>query len=140
MCDISTKTSPHHHSNLSTTQSQILWYLISDSARLRQLALERFGPDKLITQTAAAHHIVCGKTDKCKDTDEEQQNAALTAAAGDMLSLSMTDFHVLTDRSGFGKVASAIGMGWHTVWFGGASVCFAPGWFDPFTHMYMTDP
>ena len=97
----------------------MLWYLISDSARLRQLALERFGADKLVTQTAAAHHIVCGKTDKCKDTDEAQQNAALTAAAGDMLSLSLTDFQVLTDRSGFGKVASAIGMGWHTVWFGG---------------------
>jgi hypothetical protein len=97
----------------------VLWYLISDSARLRQLALERYGPDKLVTQTAAAHHIVCGKTDKCKDTDEAQQNAALTAAAGDMLSLSLTDFQVLTDRSGFGKVASAIGMGWHTVWFGG---------------------
>lgn len=99
--------------------NQVLWYLISDSARLRQLALERFGADKLVTQTAAAHHIVCGKTDKCKDTDEAQQNAALTAAAGDMLSLSLTDFQVLTDRSGFGKVASAIGMGWHTVWFGG---------------------
>jgi len=97
----------------------VLWYLVSDSSRLRQLALERFGADKLVTATAAAHHIVCGKSDKCNEVDEAQQNGALTAAAGDMLSLSLTDFQVLTDRSGFGKVASAIGMGWHTVWFGG---------------------
>jgi hypothetical protein len=72
----------------------VLWYLISDSSRLRQLALERFGAEKLVTQTVAAHHIVCGKGKKCKDTDEAQQNAALMEAAGDMLTLSLTDFQV----------------------------------------------
>jgi hypothetical protein len=41
-----------------------------------------------------------------------------------VLKHACTPPQVLTDRSGFGKVASAIGMGWHTVWFGGELLCW----------------
>lgn len=85
----------------------MLWYLISDSARLRQLALEHFGADKLVTQTQEAHHIVCGKSAKCKDTDDAEQALALTAAAGDMLTLSTTDFQVWCARGEGGVCARA---------------------------------
>lgn len=97
--------------------AQVLWYLISDSARLRKKALGRF-KDRVVTSTAPRKHVACNVGD-CQ-AEGRNQTQALLDAVGDLLSLAQTDYQVLTQKSGFGKVAAALAIdNWHSVYWPG---------------------
>ena len=100
---------------------QVLWYLVSDSQRLKELAVDKFGAELLVTSTAApSRHVICakdtGRTDCGKEAREEMAGS-LAAAAADMMGLAETDYIVLTRKSGFGKVAAWLNPRWHHVWW-----------------------
>ncbi len=98
--------------------SQVLWYLISDSARLRAEALARYGLHKVVTLTKAHAHVACNVV----DCHRHNQTQALLDAVGDLLSLAKTDYQILTQKSGFGKVAVSLLIDqWHNVYWPGAS-------------------
>jgi hypothetical protein len=103
-------------------ESQVMWYLISDSRRLRKRALKRFGAEKLVTLTREHAHVACNVV----DCSRHNQTQALLDAVGDLLSLSGTDYQVLTQKSGFGKVAASLATHhWHNVyWPGGYALGF----------------
>ena len=97
--------------------SKVLWYLVSDSQRLKELALDEFGPDLLVTSTEPSRHVLCVK-DGLTDCNERDDMAdSLAAAAADMMGLAETDYIILTHKSGFGKVAAWLNMRWHNVWW-----------------------
>lgn len=99
--------------------SPVLWYLISDSTRVRTKALKRFGADKLVTLTTEHKHVACNVVDCAR----HNQTQALVDAVGDILSLSKTDYFVLTQKSGFGKVAASLAIDrWHNVYWPGAPI------------------
>lgn len=99
--------------------SPVVWYLISDSARVRKKALKRFGPEKLVTLTREHKHVACNVVD-CARFNQTQ---ALVDAVGDILSLAQTDYQVLTQKSGFGKVAASLAIDqWHNVYWPGALI------------------
>lgn len=94
----------------------MIWYLISDSKVLREQAQRRFG-DKVWTQTHEVKHMSCGKFDHCEHWN---QTSTIAEAAADMLSLAQTDALVLTQKSGFGKVAAWTRVDkWHHIWWPG---------------------
>jgi hypothetical protein len=86
----------------SSNSSSVKWYLISDSLELRIAAKREFG-DKLITDTSTAStHTYCS-------TNCSSAAYSMAHAAGDMLSLSLTDYQVFTRDSGFGLISGWIG-------------------------------
>lgn len=100
--------------------AQVIWYLISDSKALREQAQQRFG-DKVWTQTHEVKHMSCGKFDHC---DHWNQTSTIAEAAADMLSLAQADALVLTQKSGFGKVAAWTRIDkWHHIWWPGTFCC-----------------
>ena len=93
----------------------MIWYLISDSKSLREQALKKFGPAKLWTQTTEHRHMSCGKFHHC---DQWNGTSTIADAAADMLSLAQADALVLTQKSGFGKVAAWTQTDkWHQIWW-----------------------
>ncbi len=96
---------------------KVLWYLVSDSQRLKELALERFGPDLLVTSTEPSRHVICAKDGLTDCSEADEMADSLAAAAADMMGLAETDYIVLTRKSGFGKVAAWLNMRWHNVWW-----------------------
>jgi hypothetical protein len=106
------------------TDSQVLWYVISDSDEVRKKALAKFGPKLLVTLTREAKHVACNVVD-CGDRNQTQ---ALVEAVGDIMSLSKTEFKVLTQKSGFGKVAASVAIDqWHNVYWPGKDNCLGLG-------------
>lgn len=102
-----------------TPDTPVVWYLVSDSARVRKKALKRFGQDKLVTLTREHKHVACNVVD-CARFNQTQ---ALVDAVGDILSLAQTDYQVLTQKSGFGKVAASLAIDhWHNVYWPGALI------------------
>ena len=97
--------------------SKVVWYLVSDSQRLKELALDKFGPDLLVTSTEASRHVICAKDGLTDCSESDDMADSLAAAAADMMGLAETDYIVLTRKSGFGKVAAWLNMRWHNVWW-----------------------
>lgn len=116
----------------------VLWYLISDSALLRKKALKRFGPEKVVTLTQDHNHVACNVV-HCGGRDQAQ---ALVDAVGDLISLSKTDYKVLTQKSGFGKVAASLAIdNWHGTYWPGTLLnqwMSSPHdvWVGPFGHFH----
>ncbi|EWM20209.1 hypothetical protein Naga_100946g2 [Nannochloropsis gaditana] len=105
----------HHKRTPETTK--VVWYLVSDSLRLKELALMKFGQDLVVTSTEPSRHVLCAK-DGLTDCNESGEMAeSLAAAAADMMGLAETDYIILTRQSGFGKVAAWLNMRWHNVWW-----------------------
>jgi hypothetical protein len=105
----------HHKRTPETTK--VVWYLVSDSLRLKELALEKFGQELVVTSTEPSRHVLCAK-DGLTDCNESGEMAeSLAAAAADMMGLAETDYIILTRQSGFGKVAAWLNMRWHNVWW-----------------------
>jgi hypothetical protein len=94
----------------------ILWYLISDSSLLRMEALKRYGPEKVVTLTREHKHVACNVV----ECSSHNQTQTLLNAVGDILSLSKTDYKILTQKSGFGKVAVSLATHqWHNTYWPG---------------------
>lgn len=91
--------------NKAAAGRAILWYLIADSLPLRLAAKRKYG-DKLITDVVTKPmHSDC-EINRIGACNIETVSEALRLAAGDILSLSFADYHVLTKDSGFGRVGA----------------------------------
>jgi hypothetical protein len=92
----------------------VLWYVTSDSATLRKLILQRFGADKVVTQTEHFEHGGCQhKNESCA---EQALATSIVMASGQLWSMAMTDYQIFTRDSGFGRVGAWLSMRWHNMY------------------------
>jgi hypothetical protein len=86
------------------------WYLISDSLELRQAAQRHFGAKLLTDDTYRPIHTYCPVNSAmglpCGFNQEERIREATVRAAGDLLSFALTDYHIFSRESGFGRVGA----------------------------------
>jgi hypothetical protein len=101
---------------------KVLWYLNSDSQQLRKAAKTVYG-DKLITDDELKMtHPDCHQ-DKPKgansssttDCEQAAMDEALQHSLGAMLTFSMTDYHVITKGSGFGRLGAWLSGRWGNI-------------------------
>lgn len=103
---------------------KVLWYLNSDSQQLRKAAKTIYG-DKLITDDELKMtHPDCHQ-DRPHGTNSSSPSAACQQAAmdealqhslGAMLTFSMTDYHVITAASGFGRLGAWLSGRWGNIY------------------------
>jgi hypothetical protein len=83
---------------------------MSDSLEVRRLAKCRLGA-KLVTDIGTSPgHLTCHDGGSC---DSDSQVQALRLAVGDLLSFSLTDYHVYSQKSGFGRMGAWLSLNWH---------------------------
>eukprot|EP01035_Chromulina_nebulosa_P023631 gene23631-30642_t len=86
------------------------WYLISDSLELRQAAQRHFGVKLLTDDAYRPMHTYCPVNSAmglpCGSNQEERMREATVRAAGDLLSFALTDYHIFSRESGFGRVGA----------------------------------
>lgn len=96
---------------------KVVWYLNSDSRQLRVAAKEMYG-EKVITDTSTvAVHPDCSylNPESCR---KDTMDAAMQHAVGAMLTFSMTDFHVISYVSGFGRLPAWLSGKWDNLLYG----------------------
>eukprot|EP00775_Hariotina_reticulata_P006113 gene6113-6352_t len=85
---------------------KVIWFLNSDSLALRQAAHQEYGV-KLLTETISpAVHIDCSNqfNRNLSRCDSAWADVAMQDAVGAMLTFSMTNYHIISKKSGFGKL------------------------------------
>jgi hypothetical protein len=90
-------------SSFMKASEQVVWLLVSDSIQLKQAAMRAY-PHKVVTLQGSLLH----STLYPEDTSEETAKDALVVAAADMHLLSLSDYHVITLKSGFGRLSVAL--------------------------------
>jgi hypothetical protein len=113
-------------SALAVPGQRIIWYLLSDNGSFRRAAKDRYG-DKILTDTALqAVHTDCKRNRDATLCSESTMNVALQQSIGSMLALSLTDYHVISRKSGFGRLGAWLSGRWanmHEIMWGEPSVC-----------------
>lgn len=89
-------------------EHRVVWYLISDSVRLRRLAAEAFGPKLLTSLGTTVKH-----TRKKRDTDPAEVQRAFRAAVAEVWLFSLCDYHVPSLHSGFGRTGAYMSGRYH---------------------------
>jgi hypothetical protein len=104
------------HKNISKRSikplSGIVWYLLADTGSLRQKFGQRYGRQgsavipgwgrKIVVNTQAVsdlRHVI---------KDEQSSISSFYLAVGELWSFSLVDHHILTRKSGFGKVGAML--------------------------------
>lgn len=100
-----------------TPNRSVIWYVTSDSLRLRQLAKRRFGNKVLTQENMHYAHGDCGHSQEksyggCTTTS---QDLSIQIASGQLWAMSMCDYHVVSQHSGFGRLAGIISGRWHNI-------------------------
>lgn len=101
-----------------TKNRQVIWYVTSDSLRLRQLAKTRY-PDKVLTEENLRYfHGDCGDRNAKSfgGCGKNAQDFSIQMAAGQVLAMSMCNYIVVPGNSGFGFLAAWLGAPWHNVY------------------------
>jgi hypothetical protein len=113
-------------SALSVPGQRVIWYLLSDNGSFRRAAKERYG-EKLLTDTALqAMHTDCKRNGNPTLCSESTMNVALQHSIGSMLAFSLADYHVISRKSGFGRLGAWLSGRWsnmHEIMWGEPSVC-----------------
>lgn len=79
--------------------TRVIWYLASDSLRLRQLATAKYG-DKILTDVATSYaHGNC-KGEEC------DKRGNLVHAVGQMYAMAKCDYHIYRKETGFGRMGA----------------------------------
>eukprot|EP00611_Tribonema_gayanum_P008408 TRINITY_DN1791_c0_g1_i2.p1 TRINITY_DN1791_c0_g1~~TRINITY_DN1791_c0_g1_i2.p1 ORF type:complete len:222 (-),score=36.46 TRINITY_DN1791_c0_g1_i2:162-827(-) len=107
-------------SRSSPKTSKVLWYVASDSAFLRTHLLREYGADMIVTSTAKSVHTDCSFIMAGTNCTDDALASALVSAAGVIWAMSMTDYQVVTQSSGFGRVAAWLSLRWHSMYEVGA--------------------
>lgn len=71
--------------------TKVVSYLVSDSQRLKEKALERYGPDLLVASTQPNTHVAHTRSKDLEEPDKMMMD--LGSAAADMLGLAENDFY-----------------------------------------------
>ncbi|KAG5189463.1 hypothetical protein JKP88DRAFT_301886 [Tribonema minus] len=103
-------------SRRSPKTSKVLWYVASDSEFLRAHLLSEYGADTIVTNSAKSIHTDCSHIMAGTNCTDDALASALVSAAGTILAMSMTDYQVVTQKSGFGRVAAWLSLRWHSVY------------------------
>jgi hypothetical protein len=100
-----------------TPHQRVIWYLTSDSLRIRQLAKEYYG-DKILTQDAISYvHGDCGDQEAKRygNCTKTSQDSSIQLAAGQVWAISMCDYIVEPSISSFGRLGAWLGVPWRNV-------------------------
>ena len=97
---------------------QVIWYVTSDSLRLRQLVKQRYGEKVLTEENLRYIHGDCGdsKAKRFGNCTQSSSDFSIRMAAGQLLAMSMCDYHVVPLISGFGRFGAAISNHWHSIY------------------------
>mmetsp|Transcript_12281 Transcript_12281/g.21751 ORF Transcript_12281/g.21751 Transcript_12281/m.21751 type:complete len:416 (-) Transcript_12281:21-1268(-) len=90
----------------ATPGQPVVWFLMSDSLHVRQLAHARYGNKVLTDIYNASFHMNCPHTGDCDQVSSSWKTAALLQASAQLWASSLTDFQVLTPGSGFGRLGA----------------------------------
>jgi hypothetical protein len=113
---------------------KVVWYLNSDSQALRAAAKQRYGA-KLITDdelqmthpdcfqgqavsnaSSSSSHGQAGQASSSSSCAQQAMDAALQHSLGAMLTFSLTDYHIITKASGFGRLGAWLSGRWGNVY------------------------
>ena len=96
---------------LPPARTRVLWYLTSDSKHLRELAVAKYGTDKLVTDALTAYvHGDCGAEEHknrtgCDAKSDERSNS-IVSAVGQVYAMAKCDYHIYKLNTGFGRVGA----------------------------------
>ena len=82
---------------------RFIWFLASDSQRIRQLARLRYG-DSVVSADIVPEHSA--KEASVCDSNCDVSTKGFLTAAGEWWMLGMSDYHVISADSGFGRTAA----------------------------------
>lgn len=85
------------------SSDRVVWLLVSDSIQLKQAAMRAF-PNKV----GSLHGSLLHSTLYPADTSKEIARDALEVAAAEMHLRSLSEYHVITLKSGFGRLSVAL--------------------------------
>eukprot|EP00882_Tetradesmus_deserticola_P028042 GHRQ01031215.1.p1 GENE.GHRQ01031215.1~~GHRQ01031215.1.p1 ORF type:complete len:175 (-),score=36.20 GHRQ01031215.1:158-682(-) len=105
---------------------KIIWYLLSDNGSFRRAAKKRYGEKLLTDTTLQAMHTDCKRNSDPTLCSESTMNVALQHSIGSMLAFSLADYHVMSRKSGFGRLGAWLSGRWanmHEIAWGKQSVC-----------------
>ena len=97
---------------------KVVWYVTSDSLRLRQLVKQRYGAKVLTEENLRYMHGDCGdsKAKRYGNCTPSASDFSIRMAAGQILAMSMCDYHVTSLISGFGRLSAALSHHWHNIY------------------------
>lgn len=100
------------------SKQRVIWYVTSDSLKLRQLAKQRYGEKVLTEEKIRYVHGDCGDSDAKRygNCTKNSQDFSIQMAVGQILAISMCDYHVVSEMSGFGRFSSFLSNHWHSVY------------------------
>uniref|UniRef100_A0A383WMW8 Fucosyltransferase n=1 Tax=Tetradesmus obliquus TaxID=3088 RepID=A0A383WMW8_TETOB len=87
-----------------------IWFLLSDSRGIRQGAAEYLGPQVLTMKDAVVHH-----TNHLPAAASGKEATVLRFAAAETWLFSLMDVHVISQRSGFGRMGAMMSGRWDNV-------------------------
>lgn len=95
---------------------KVVWYLNSDSQQVRKAAKAVYG-DKLITDDELMMtHPDCHQGKEKSACEQAAMDSALQHSLGAMLTFSMTDYHIITKSSGFGRLGAWLSGRWGNIY------------------------
>jgi hypothetical protein len=97
---------------------RVIWYVTSDSLRLRQLAKQKYGEKVLTEENLRYVHGDCGHTHAKRygNCTKQSQDFSIQMSAGQLYAMSMCDYHVVSLMSGFGRFGTILSHVWHNVY------------------------
>jgi hypothetical protein len=97
---------------------RVIWYVTSDSLRLRQLAKQKYGEKILTEENLRYVHGDCGhsKAKRYGNCTKASQDYSIRLSAGQIYAMSMCDYHVVTFVSGFGRFAAFLSNNYHNTY------------------------
>lgn len=95
---------------------RVLWFLNSDSKQLRKAAKAKYG-DKLVTDDELAMiHPDCFQAKDKQLCQQATMDTAFQHSLGPLLTFSMTQYHVITKASGFGRLGAWLSGRWDNIY------------------------
>jgi hypothetical protein len=98
-------------SRRASPRQRVLYYLISDSVRLRKLAVAALGPKLVTSLDVPVQH-----SRKEYDLSEEGLRRGFESAAAEMWLFSLTNYQIITLHSGFGRLGAYMSGRFHQVY------------------------
>ena len=97
---------------------RIIWYVTSDSLKVRQLAKKRYGEKVLTQDTLSYVHGDCGDSSAKRhgNCTRNSQDFSIQLAAGQLWAMSLCDYYVIPHGSGFGRLAAWLSGPWHNIY------------------------
>lgn len=115
---------------------KVVWYLNSDSQQLRRAAKVTYGSKLITDDELKMTHPDCHQDRPEGNSSAACQQAAMDVALqhslGAMLTFSLTDYHIISKASGFGRLGAWLSGRWNNIYqvVKGQGTC-SPGKFVP---------